>query len=146
MQNYPWGSYRPVALWKRMWLFKNADLRHKLFFFFIIVFYLYLIYWFHAVFMMWNIFLASVYTEFATPEKNLTTVDILFTTKAGVGWVAASAYITGWPIFIILITIVICSLPFVRRSGHFQVSHFLSSCEGSVCRFWLLYTNMTISN
>lgn len=62
-----------------------------------------------------------VYIEFATPEKNLTTVDILFTTKAGVGWVGHSAYITGWPILVILIVIVICSLPFVRRGGHFQV-------------------------
>lgn len=62
-----------------------------------------------------------MYIEFATPEKNLTTVDCLFTTKAGVGWVGHSAYITGWPILVILIVIVICSLPFVRRGGHFQV-------------------------
>ncbi|XP_048749074.2 NADPH oxidase 5-like isoform X2 [Ostrea edulis] len=77
----------------------------------------------------------ALYTEFATPEKNLTTVDILFTTKAGVGWVAASAYITGWPIFIILITIVICSLPFVRRSGHFQVFYWTHMLY---IPFWIL--------
>jgi hypothetical protein len=67
------------------------------------------------------IFFSLVYIEFATPEKNLTTVEILFTTKARVGWVAHTAYITGWPILVILITMVICSLPFVRRGGHFQV-------------------------
>ena len=82
-----------------------------------------LFYWggFLAVYR-WKHFSVSVYTEFATPDKNLTTVDILFTTKAGVGWVEHSAYITGWPILLILIIIVICSLPFVRRGGHFQVS------------------------
>lgn len=63
-----------------------------------------------------------VYIEHSMPQSNLTSVDILFTTKAGIGWVGASAYITGWPILLILITMFICSLPFVRRGGYFEVS------------------------
>ncbi|XP_078330195.1 NADPH oxidase 5-like isoform X3 [Crassostrea virginica] len=77
----------------------------------------------------------AMYTEFATPDKNLTTVDILFTTKAGVGWVEHSAYITGWPILLILIIIVICSLPFVRRGGHFQVFYWTHMLY---IPFWIL--------
>ncbi|XP_052694613.1 NADPH oxidase 5-like isoform X2 [Crassostrea angulata] len=77
----------------------------------------------------------ALYIEFATPEKNLTTVDILFTTKAEVGWVGHSAYITGWPILVILIIIVICSLPFVRRGGHFQVFYWTHMLY---IPFWIL--------
>lgn len=55
----------------------------------------------------------------------MTAVDILFTQKANMGWVAGTAYITGWPILGILIIMTICSLPFVRRGGHFEVSSFL---------------------
>ncbi|KAL3884557.1 hypothetical protein ACJMK2_024690 [Sinanodonta woodiana] len=54
--------------------------------------------------------------------------NILFTTAAGVGFVGASAFITGWLLDLILIVMVICSMPFVRRTGHFQVfywSHIL---------------------
>lgn len=77
----------------------------------------------------------ALYIEFATPDKNLTTVDCLFTTKAGVGWVGHSAYITGWPILVILIVIVICSLPFVRRGGHFQVFYWTHMLY---IPFWIL--------
>lgn len=61
--------------------------------------------------------------------------EVLFTVKAGVGYVAGSAFITGWLLDIVLIIIVICSLPFVRRGGHFQVfywSHLL------YVPFWIL--------
>nr|XP_022296724.1 NADPH oxidase 5-like [Crassostrea virginica] len=69
------------------------------------------------------------------PNRNLTTVDILFTTKAGVGYVAGSAYITGWIILVTLLIIFICSLPFVRRGGYFEIfyrSHML------YIPFWIL--------
>lgn len=47
--------------------------------------------------------------------------EILFTTKAGFGWVYDTAILTGWGLDIIVVIMVICSMPFVRRSGHFQV-------------------------
>ena len=72
--------------------------------------------------VVYNIKYFSVFTEFTMPNRNLTTVDILFTTKAGVGYVAGSAYITGWMILVILLIIFICSLPFVRRGGYFEVN------------------------
>ena len=50
--------------------------------------------------------------------------EVLFTTKAKVGYVAGSAFITGWLLDVILIVMVMCSMPFVRRSGHFQVSTY----------------------
>lgn len=75
----------------------------------------------------------QVYVQTVTPEKNLTAVDILFTQKAEEGWVASTAYITGWPILAILIIMVICSLPFVRRGGHFEVSQNKStSCKSRI--------------
>ncbi|KAK3594669.1 hypothetical protein CHS0354_016334 [Potamilus streckersoni] len=51
-------------------------------------------------------------------------VDILFTTAAGIGFVGASAFITGWLLVLILIVMVICSMPFVRRRGHFQIFYW----------------------
>ncbi|XP_053387037.1 NADPH oxidase 5-like isoform X3 [Mercenaria mercenaria] len=50
--------------------------------------------------------------------------EVLFTVKAGVGYVGGSAFITGWLLDIILIVMVICSMPFIRRGGHFQVFYW----------------------
>ncbi|XP_045183850.2 NADPH oxidase 5-like [Mercenaria mercenaria] len=50
--------------------------------------------------------------------------EVLFTVKAGVGFVGGSAFITGWLLDVVLIVIVICSLPFIRRGGHFQVFYW----------------------
>ncbi|XP_065936823.1 NADPH oxidase 5-like [Magallana gigas] len=77
----------------------------------------------------------ALYIEHSMPQSNLTSVDILFTTKAGIGWVGASAYITGWPILLILITMFICSLPFVRRGGYFEVFYWTHMLY---IPFWIL--------
>ncbi|XP_077866627.1 NADPH oxidase 5-like [Saccoglossus kowalevskii] len=53
--------------------------------------------------------------------------ECLFTTKAMVGsvdWHYGTAYITGWILDLILIIMVVCSMPFVRRSGYFQVFYW----------------------
>ena len=68
---------------------------------------------------------SPVYVEQLQPKKNMTAVEILFTTKADMGWVGPTAYITGWPLLGLLIIITVCSLPFVRRGGHFEVSAIL---------------------
>uniref|UniRef100_A0A8W8NWX5 NADPH oxidase 5 n=1 Tax=Magallana gigas TaxID=29159 RepID=A0A8W8NWX5_MAGGI len=77
----------------------------------------------------------AVYVQTVTPEKNMTAVDILFTQKANMGWVAGTAYITGWPILGILIIMTICSLPFVRRGGHFEVFYWTHMLY---VPFWIL--------
>lgn len=61
--------------------------------------------------------------------------EVLFTTVLGHGLVEGSAYITGWILMIILIVIVICSLPFVRRSGHFEVFYWTHMLY---VPFWIL--------
>ncbi len=51
--------------------------------------------------------------------------EILFTLKSGIGWIGPGfAYISGVILDIVLTIMVICSMPFVRRSGHFQVQYF----------------------
>ncbi|KAL3884563.1 hypothetical protein ACJMK2_024696 [Sinanodonta woodiana] len=59
-----------------------------------------------------------------TTSTGIGTGDILFTTAAGTGYVGSSAFITGWLLDIILIVLVICSMPFVRRGGYFQVFYW----------------------
>ncbi|KAK3594672.1 hypothetical protein CHS0354_016337 [Potamilus streckersoni] len=61
--------------------------------------------------------------------------DILFTTVAGIGFVGASAFITGWLLVLILIVMVICSMPFVRRRGYFQVFYWTHMLY---VPFWIL--------
>jgi hypothetical protein len=60
-------------------------------------------------------------------DTALTVGDVLFTTKAHIGWVSGSAFVTGWILDVILLIIVFCSLPFIRRRGHFRV------CINSLC-------------
>lgn len=48
--------------------------------------------------------------------------EVLFTPEADIGFVGHSAFITGWILDVILLVMAVCSLPFVRRSGHFQVN------------------------
>jgi len=45
----------------------------------------------------------------------------LFTRKPGMFGMAGSASLSGIALMLVLLVIFICSLPFVRRSGHFQV-------------------------
>ncbi|XP_052261519.1 NADPH oxidase 5-like isoform X2 [Dreissena polymorpha] len=63
------------------------------------------------------------------------TWEVLFTTVLGLGLVEGWAYITGWILMVILIVIVICSHPFVRRSGHFQVFYWTHMLY---VPFWIL--------
>ncbi|RDD42245.1 NADPH oxidase 5 [Trichoplax sp. H2] len=58
------------------------------------------------------------------PPNNRSAVDVLFTTKYKIGWVGGTAYITGYPLVIILLVMIICSMPFVRRKGYFQVFYW----------------------
>ena len=54
---------------------------------------------------------------------NVTYAEVLFTTKSNIGWlVPGFAYLSGVLLMVVLIIMVICSSPGVRRSGYFQVS------------------------
>ncbi|XP_021366755.1 NADPH oxidase 5-like isoform X2 [Mizuhopecten yessoensis] len=68
-------------------------------------------------------------------KPDLALWEILFTTRAGFGWVYGTAILTGWALDLTLIIMIICSLEFVRRGGHFQVfynTHML------YLLFWIL--------
>lgn len=67
----------------------------------------------------------------STPELNGTQIAVweyLFTTKAGQGWFHGTAGITGVILSLILIVMVICSQPFVRNKGYFEVINSVASC------------------
>ena len=61
--------------------------------------------------------------EIAVSEPNVTIVywEYLVPTHTDVGWVKGSAGFTGILLLLVLVIIVVCSQPFVRRSGHFEV-------------------------
>ncbi|XP_060064891.1 NADPH oxidase 5-like [Ylistrum balloti] len=68
-------------------------------------------------------------------KPDLALWEIFFTTRAGYGWVYGTAILSGWALDIILVVMIICSLEFVRRGGHFQVfynTHML------YILFWIL--------
>ena len=50
-----------------------------------------------------------------------------FTTRGGVGWVAGFAPLSGVILCIILVVMVIFSMQWIRRGGHFQVTILTSS-------------------
>ncbi|XP_050396524.2 NADPH oxidase 5 [Patella vulgata] len=66
---------------------------------------------------------------------NLTVPEFLITTKAQLGWVYGLAPLSGVILNAILIVIIICSLPFIRRSGKFQVFYWTHILY---IPFWLL--------
>ncbi|KAK6185049.1 hypothetical protein SNE40_007371 [Patella caerulea] len=68
-------------------------------------------------------------------DVGLTAIDVIFTTKAGLGWVAGTAPLTGVVLVVILIVMVICSMSFVRRSGHFEVFYYTHMLY---IPFWIL--------
>ncbi|XP_017341623.1 NADPH oxidase 5 isoform X2 [Ictalurus punctatus] len=51
--------------------------------------------------------------------------EYLFTTRPGIGWVKGTASITGVVLQVIICLMVVCSSTFVRRSGHFEVTHLV---------------------
>uniref|UniRef100_A0A8C6TDF8 NADPH oxidase, EF-hand calcium binding domain 5 n=1 Tax=Neogobius melanostomus TaxID=47308 RepID=A0A8C6TDF8_9GOBI len=50
--------------------------------------------------------------------------EYVFTTRPGIGWVSGMASITGVVLQVFIILMVICSMTFVRRSGHFEVFYW----------------------
>ncbi|ESO81905.1 hypothetical protein LOTGIDRAFT_207486 [Lottia gigantea] len=67
--------------------------------------------------------------------NNITAVEVIFTTKANLGWLLGSAPITGVLLCPILIVMVICSMSFVRRSGHFEIFYYTHMLY---IPFWIL--------
>ncbi len=63
-------------------------------------------------------------TILATRDDGTTVAvwEYLFTTRGGQGWFKATAGITGVILSAILIIMIICSQPFVRKKGYFEVN------------------------
>ncbi|ESO98417.1 hypothetical protein LOTGIDRAFT_159226 [Lottia gigantea] len=57
-------------------------------------------------------------------DFGVTVWEFIFTTKANIGWVLGFAPLSGVILDVILIVMIICSMPFIRRSGHFQVFYW----------------------
>jgi len=83
----------------------------------------------------WTIFMFSV-IHFLAHLVNLTLLSLtddglplwkyFFYVHTGLGWVAGTAGITGDLLLLILIVMVVCSLPCVRRRGCFEVRLLLN--------------------
>ncbi|KAK7891768.1 hypothetical protein WMY93_023731 [Mugilogobius chulae] len=50
--------------------------------------------------------------------------EYVFTTRPGIGWVKGTASVTGVVLQVLIFLMVICSMTFVRRSGHFEVFYW----------------------
>jgi len=59
-----------------------------------------------------------------TDKDTSSFIELLFTTKSGVGWFFASSMPTGWALLLILLIIEIFSLPVIRRKGYFQLFYY----------------------
>ncbi|XP_069103028.1 NADPH oxidase 5-like [Argopecten irradians] len=91
---------------------------------------------FHTVGHIGNaVVVAGLDDDVVNATSDLKAWEVLFTTKAGIGYVDASAFITGWILDVVLVVMVICSLPFVRRSGHFEVFYWTHTLY---IAFWIL--------
>ncbi|XP_071097928.1 NADPH oxidase 5-like [Haliotis cracherodii] len=60
----------------------------------------------------------------AESQYNLTVPAFIFTTQADLGWVAGFAPLSGVLLVVVFVIMFICSMPFVRRSGYFQVFYW----------------------
>ncbi|XP_052785817.1 NADPH oxidase 5-like isoform X2 [Mya arenaria] len=68
-------------------------------------------------------------------ETNITSWEILFTPELELGLAKGAAFITGWILIAVLTVMVVCSLPFVRASGHFQIFYWTHTLY---VPFWIL--------
>ncbi|XP_062601698.1 NADPH oxidase 5-like [Saccostrea cucullata] len=79
--------------------------------------------------------IGTAYIKSEMPTSNNTIVTILFTTKIPMGLIPGSTYITGWALLAVLTVMIIFSLPFVRKSGHFEVFYWTHMLY---IPFWIL--------
>ncbi|CAF1087428.1 unnamed protein product [Brachionus calyciflorus] len=63
-------------------------------------------------------------TSFVVYTSDATFVELLFTTKSGIGWIKGLAMPTGWALWGVLLIIEIFSLPCIRKKGYFQVFYY----------------------
>ncbi|XP_074862683.1 NADPH oxidase 5 [Carettochelys insculpta] len=50
--------------------------------------------------------------------------EYLFTTRPGIGWIHGSASVTGIALQLLICAMLVCSSPFVRKSGRFEVFYW----------------------
>ena len=80
----------------------------------------------------------NVTTAAPNPVTGLAYWEILLTFKGPAGWlIGGTAYLSGVVLDIMLLIMVICSMPFVRRGGHFQVKIKLTSIQFSTLNFFI---------
>ncbi|XP_059171278.1 NADPH oxidase 5-like [Physella acuta] len=82
----------------------------------------------HTVAHLGNAFLVA-------QDKHMSVLEVVFTTKADIGWIAGTAPLTGVALCLILVVMVVLSLPFIRRSGCFEVFYWSHKLY---LAFWVL--------
>nr|XP_033775411.1 NADPH oxidase 5 isoform X1 [Geotrypetes seraphini] len=50
--------------------------------------------------------------------------EYMFTTRPGIGWISGTASVTGLVLQLLICLTTLCSSPFVRKSGHFEVFYW----------------------
>ena len=71
-----------------------------------------------------NLFSLTIARLEVTGEGNFSMWEYLFSVHTGLGWVGGAAGLTGDLLYIILIILVVCSLPCVRRKGFFEIFYW----------------------
>ncbi|RUS74261.1 hypothetical protein EGW08_017980, partial [Elysia chlorotica] len=61
---------------------------------------------------------------YISDNSNLTVPEIIFTTRADIGWIYGLAPVTGVALLVILVVMVVAARPCVRRTGHFQIFYW----------------------
>lgn len=67
--------------------------------------------------------------------NDTTFTEIITRPVPGVGLVESACNITGLVLVVVLVIMVLCSLPFIRRNGYFKVSSIMGTRDTNV--MWL---------
>ncbi|XP_055948643.1 NADPH oxidase 5-like [Argiope bruennichi] len=77
------------------------------------------------IFSVWHTAMHVSNFNILTEQSNKTLPEFLTSTHLGIGWVGGAACLTGWILLLILIVMCISAMPFVRRSGKFEIFYYL---------------------
>lgn len=63
-----------------------------------------------------------LFSAILSKEKEVPLHEMLVSTKLEIGWVGGAACLTGWLLLSTLVIMTVSAMPFVRRSGKFEVT------------------------
>ncbi|CAL1267604.1 unnamed protein product [Larinioides sclopetarius] len=77
------------------------------------------------IYSLWHTAMHISNFTILSDQRNIPLSELLTSTHLGIGWVGGAACLTGWILLVILIIMCISAMPFVRRSGKFEVFYYL---------------------